>query len=72
MASAQQIHNGAVHDQASKETACGITEFVCPDLLGFTGILKKRYTLPSFFRYYLLMYTDIPTFWSTRSFPLVR
>lgn len=28
----------------SKEAACGITEFVCPDLLGFSGILKKRYT----------------------------
>ena len=26
-----------------KEAACGITEFVSPDFLGFTGILKKRY-----------------------------
>lgn len=30
------------NDQLSKEAACGITEFVSPDLLGFTGILKKR------------------------------
>ena len=30
-------------DPLSKEAACGITEFVCPDLLGFSGILKKRY-----------------------------
>ena len=28
----------------SKEAACGITEFVSRDLLGFSGILKKRYT----------------------------
>ena len=27
----------------SKEAACGITEFVSRDLLGFSGILKKRY-----------------------------
>ena len=27
----------------SKEAACGITEFVSPELLGFSGILKKRY-----------------------------
>ncbi|KAK4691390.1 tRNA pseudouridine13 synthase, partial [Lecanoromycetidae sp. Uapishka_2] len=27
-----------------KEAACGITEFVSPDLQGFTGFLKKRYT----------------------------
>ena len=26
-----------------KEAACGITEFVSPHLLGFSGILKKRY-----------------------------
>ena len=26
-----------------KEAACGITEFVSPDLLGFSGILKKRH-----------------------------
>ena len=30
-------------DRFSKEAACGITEFVSPDLLGFSGILKKRY-----------------------------
>ena len=26
----------------SKEAECGITEFVSPDLVGFTGVLKKR------------------------------
>ena len=31
-------------DQLNKEKACGITEFVSPDLLGFSGVLKKRYT----------------------------
>ena len=30
-------------DGYSKEAACGITEFVSPDLMGFSGILKKRY-----------------------------
>lgn len=33
----------AVDNGESKEAACGITEFVSPDLLGFSGILKKRY-----------------------------
>lgn len=33
----------ALDDHYSKEAACGITEFVSPDLLGFSGILKKRY-----------------------------
>lgn len=28
-----------------KEVECGITEFVSPDLTGFTGILKKRYVI---------------------------
>ena len=32
-----------VNDVYSKEAACGITEFVSPDLMGFSGILKKRY-----------------------------
>lgn len=35
----------AQDDRYSKEAACGITEFVSPDLLGFSGILKKRYIL---------------------------
>ncbi|MCJ1400914.1 hypothetical protein MMC11_004125 [Xylographa trunciseda] len=30
--------------QLHKEEDVGITEFIRPDLLGFTGILKKRYT----------------------------
>ena len=33
----------ALDDGYSKEAACGITEFVSPDLLGFSGVLKKRY-----------------------------
>lgn len=31
------------HEQLRKEAECGITEFVSPELRGFTGILKKRY-----------------------------
>ncbi|MCJ1262370.1 hypothetical protein MMC22_002240 [Lobaria immixta] len=34
----------ASHEQLRKEAECGITEFVSPELPGFTGILKKRYT----------------------------
>ena len=34
---------GALDDRYNKEAACGITEFVSPDLLGFSGILKKRF-----------------------------
>lgn len=39
------VMNGADNsdDRYSKEAACGITEFVSPDLLGFSGMLKKRY-----------------------------
>ena len=33
----------ASREQLGKETECGITEFVSPELPGFTGILKKRY-----------------------------
>ncbi len=33
----------SAEDSYSKEATCGITEFVSPDLLGFSGILKKRY-----------------------------
>ena len=33
----------APDEGSSKEAACGITEFVSPDLLGFSGVLKKRY-----------------------------
>ena len=29
-------------DYVSRESACGITEFVCPHVLGFSGVLKKR------------------------------
>lgn len=49
----------AVDNGESKDAACGITEFVSPDLLGFSGILKKRYAfrisiihfLSNFYRY---------------------
>lgn len=49
----------ALGDIGGKEAACGITEFVSPELLGFSGILKKRYdfrivlfsTLPNLHRY---------------------
>ncbi|KAL9607522.1 MAG: hypothetical protein Q9167_007570 [Letrouitia subvulpina] len=37
-------NNRDVLDRPHKETECGITEFVSPDLPGFSGILKKRYT----------------------------
>ena len=30
-------------EQVIKEIKYGITEFVSPDLLGFSGVLKKRY-----------------------------
>lgn len=33
----------ASYDNMTKEAECGITEFVSPDLFGFTGVLKKRY-----------------------------
>lgn len=45
MADAPNSQDGALEDQVSKEATYGITEFVSPDLLGFTGILKKRYAL---------------------------
>ena len=31
-------------DQLIRERACGITEFVSSNVLGFSGVLKKRYT----------------------------
>lgn len=36
-------HDSNTRGQSDKETACGITELVCPNLPGFTGILKKRF-----------------------------
>ena len=39
----------ALEEGYSKEAACGITEFVSPDLLGFSGVLKKRYACFSFY-----------------------
>ena len=34
--------NNNEFNQFTKEAECGITEFVSPELTGFTGILKKR------------------------------
>lgn len=34
----------AIDEDLEKEIRAGITEYVCPDNLGFTGILKQRYT----------------------------
>lgn len=36
------VVNSAEDAQALKEAEVGITEFVCPDIPGFSGILKKR------------------------------
>ena len=33
----------ASHEEYTKDTTYGITEFVSTNLLGFSGILKKRY-----------------------------
>ncbi|MCJ1468543.1 hypothetical protein MMC07_007172 [Pseudocyphellaria aurata] len=40
----QQDQLDASHEHLRKEAECGITEFVSPELQGFTGVLKKRYT----------------------------
>jgi tRNA pseudouridine13 synthase len=34
----------AVDGDLDREVRAGITEYVCPDNLGFTGVLKQRYT----------------------------
>jgi tRNA pseudouridine13 synthase len=34
----------AVDGDLEREVRAGITEYVCPDNLGFTGVLKHRYT----------------------------
>ncbi len=36
-------HSIVSNEEHAKEAAYGITEFVSTDLLGFSGILKKRY-----------------------------
>ncbi|RMZ70866.1 uridine synthase pus7 [Pyrenophora seminiperda CCB06] len=33
-----------IDNDLERETRAGITEYVCPDNLGFTGVLKQRYT----------------------------
>lgn len=42
MTDAPITHEGDSASRLSKEAQCGITEFVSPDLPGFTGVLKKR------------------------------
>ncbi|KAA6412201.1 MAG: pseudouridine synthase Pus7 [Lasallia pustulata] len=42
--SAAALPQSSRNEQLSKEAEVGITEFVSPDLPGFSGILKKRYT----------------------------
>jgi tRNA pseudouridine13 synthase len=34
----------AIDTDLEREVRAGITEYVCPDNLGFTGVLKQRYT----------------------------
>jgi tRNA pseudouridine13 synthase len=34
----------AIDADLEREVRAGITEYVCPDNLGFTGVLKQRYT----------------------------
>lgn len=33
-----------IETEYEKEARAGITEYICPDNLGFTGVLKQRYT----------------------------
>ena len=50
-------------EQQKKEIRCGIIEYVSPDSLSFSGILKKRY---AFFELSLtsdLKLADTPIFW---------
>lgn len=34
----------AIDSDLEREVRAGITEYICPDNLGFTGVLKQRYT----------------------------
>ncbi|KAL9005248.1 MAG: hypothetical protein Q9188_001970 [Gyalolechia gomerana] len=40
----QSINASGNEDRLDKEAQCGITEYVSPQLPGFRGVLKKRYT----------------------------
>ena len=42
MPDAPPIEENSPDTRLSKEAECGITEFVSPNLPGFTGVLKKR------------------------------
>ena len=66
------VQDEALQDQASKEAACGITEFVCPEVLGFSGIFKKRLAKVYFLLQPKLIGPDIQTSSSMRSYPLVQ
>lgn len=39
---ADPLADHSTSEQMNNEARCGITELVSPDLMGFTGILKKR------------------------------
>lgn len=41
---AAQATTTAIDEDLEREIRAGITEYVCPDNLGFTGVLKQRYT----------------------------
>jgi tRNA pseudouridine13 synthase len=41
---AATAHKAAIDTDLEREVRAGITEYVCPDNLGFTGVLKQRYT----------------------------
>ncbi|KAH7389775.1 pseudouridine synthase [Pyrenochaeta sp. MPI-SDFR-AT-0127] len=40
----QPAPKAAIDTDLDREVRAGITEYVCPDNLGFTGVLKQRYT----------------------------
>jgi tRNA pseudouridine13 synthase len=40
----QATSTPAIDEDLEREIRAGITEYVCPDNLGFTGVLKQRYT----------------------------
>lgn len=73
--SAAALPQSSRNEQLSKEAEVGITEFVSPDLPGFSGILKKRYVSTVsliLIRALTNHIADTQTFWSTKSFHLVR
>jgi tRNA pseudouridine13 synthase len=43
-AATKALEPTAIETDLDREVRAGITEYVCPDNLGFTGVLKQRYT----------------------------